>query len=103
MKRIRSTLIMVSVLTAMGLASAMQPVSAGVEAECRQEVEDFGVMPELREDYISGCIDSRGGVSTSAGAEEDYVPPSEPEEDYVPPSEPDDINSPEAGNENTRE
>ena len=93
MKKIRTTTLVVSVLLLMGLAAAIQPVSAGIETECRQEAEDFGVMPELRDDYINGCIDSRGGVSTSASAEEDYVPPSEP----------DDTINPEADSENSAE
>jgi len=93
MKRIHSTTPVVSVLMVMSLAAAIQPVSAGVEAECSQEAEDFGVVPELRDDYISGCIDSRGGESTSAIADENHVPPSES----------DDMINPEAGSENTPE
>lgn len=50
-------------------------------------------MPELRDDYITGCIDSRGGASISASAEEDYVPPSES----------DDMINLGAGSENTAE
>lgn len=93
MKRILSTTPVVSVLMVMSLAAAIQPVSAGVEAECSQEAEDFGVVPELRDDYINGCIDSRGGVSTSAIADENSVPPSES----------DDMINLEAGSENTTE
>ncbi|MGB5439439.1 MAG: hypothetical protein WBN57_08910 [Gammaproteobacteria bacterium] len=93
MKMIRTTTLVVPVLMVMCLTCVVQPVSAEVEAECRQEAEDFEVMPELRDDYITGCIDSRGGMSISASAEEDYVPPSEP----------DDMIDLEAGSENTAE
>ncbi|MGB5718184.1 MAG: hypothetical protein WBN81_13970 [Gammaproteobacteria bacterium] len=87
MNKFCTTTLVVPVLIVMCLTCAAQPVSAGVEAECSQEAEDFDVMPELRDDYIAGCIDSRGGTSISDNAEEDYVPPSEfdemnnPEED----------------------
>ena len=80
MKSFRTITLAVSVLMVFGLTYVVRPVLAGVEAECSQEAEDFGVMLELRDDYITGCIDSRGGVSTSAIAEEDYVPPSEPDD-----------------------
>jgi len=93
MNKIRTTTLVLAVLMAMHLTCVAKPVSAGIETECRQEAEDFGVMPELRDDYINGCIDSRGGVSTSASAEEDYVPPSEP----------DDTINLEAGSENSTE
>lgn len=80
MKKISTTTLLVPVLMVMCLTCVVQPVSAGVETECRQEAEEFEVMPELRDDYIAGCIDSRGGVSIPAGGEEDFVPPSEPDE-----------------------
>lgn len=76
MNKIYSTNFMLSVLMVLGLAAAVQPVSASVEAECLQEAEDYGVMPELRNDYINGCIESRGGASTSSSVEKDSVPPS---------------------------
>jgi len=93
MKIIRSTTFAVPLFMVMCITCVVQPVSAGVEAECRQEAEEFGIMPELRNDYINGCIDSRGGVSTSASTEEDYVPPSES----------DDTINLEAGSENAAE
>ena len=71
-----TTVSVVSALMVMFLISGSQAVSAGVEADCRQEAEDYGIMPELRDEYISGCIDSRGGISISVSAEEDNVPPS---------------------------
>jgi len=50
-------------------------------------------MPELLNDYINGCIESRGGASTSSSFEKDYVPPSES----------DDTNNPVPENENVVE
>jgi hypothetical protein len=77
MNKIHRTTFVVPVLIVLGIAAMVQPVSASVEAECRQEAEDYGVMPELRDEYIKGCIDSRGGASTPSSVEGGDVPPSE--------------------------
>ena len=77
MNKIRRITFVVPVLIVLGMAATVQPVSASVVDECRQEAEDYGVMPELRDEYINGCIDSRGGASTPSSVEEDYVQPSE--------------------------
>ena len=70
MKIIRSsTTFKISVLMVLGFAATVQPVLADVETECRQEAKDYGVMPELRNEYIDGCIESRGGTSTSSSVE----------------------------------
>jgi hypothetical protein len=47
MNKIRRTTFVVPVLVVLGIAATVQPVSASVEAECRQEAKDYGVMPEL--------------------------------------------------------
>jgi hypothetical protein len=80
MNKIRKTTFVVPVLIVLGIAATVQPVSASVEAECRQEAVDYGVMPELLDEYINGCIDSRGGASIPSSVEEDYVPPPESED-----------------------
>jgi len=84
MNKTRSTTFVISMLAVFGFTAVIQPVSAGVEAECRQEAEDYEVMPELRNDYINGCIESRGGASTSSSVEEGYVPPSEADDTSNP-------------------
>ena len=71
----------VHVLMLMYLICFHQPVLASVEAECRQEAQDYGIVSELHDEYVNGCIESRGGVSVSASIEEDYVPPAESEEE----------------------
>ena len=93
MNKVYSTNFVQSVLMVLGLAAAVQPVSASVETECRQEAEDYGVMPELSNDYVNGCIESRGGASTSSSVEKDYEPASES----------DDANNPVSENENVAE
>ena len=77
MKKILKTTFMVPVLIVLGMAATIQSVSANVVAECRQEAEDYEIAPELRDEYISGCVDSRGGESAPSSDEEGYVPPSE--------------------------
>jgi len=69
MNKNRSTTLALSVSMVLCLVATVQPVSAGVEEECRQEADDYGVMPELRNEYIDGCIESRGGTSTSSSVE----------------------------------
>ena len=81
MNKIRRTTFVVPVLIVLGIAATVQPVSANVEAECRQEAADYEVMPELLDEYINGCIDSRGGTSIPSSVEEDNVPPPESESD----------------------
>ena len=61
-----------------------EPVSAGIEAECRKEAQDYEVVPEQRDDYIAGCIDSRGGVITPDNIEEDSAPVVESDEANEP-------------------
>ena len=60
----------VTLLAAIGLLGVVQPVGANVEADCRQEAEDYGVPPEQVEDYVYACIISQG-VDEPAGADED--------------------------------
>lgn len=61
MKRMLGNLLPLSLLAGAGLAVVSLPVLANVEAECRQESEDYGIPPEQQEDYITGCVLSRGG------------------------------------------
>jgi hypothetical protein len=49
-------------LLAAALLAGPFPVAADPAAECRQEVQDYGIPPEQAQDYIDGCILSRGGV-----------------------------------------
>jgi hypothetical protein len=63
-------------LSGIGLATASLPLMANIEMECRAEAEEYGVPPEQMEDYISGCVMSRGGAAPEASLE-DYTPPAE--------------------------
>ena len=91
MNKIYRTNFVLPVLMVLGLAAAVQPVSASVEEECRQEAVDYEVVPELSNDYIKDCIDSRGGASTPSNVENDYEPPSESNDADNPVSESDNV------------
>lgn len=61
MKITGNIIYMITLLAAIGLLGVVQPVVANVEADCRQEAEDYGVAPEQIEDYVHACISSQGG------------------------------------------
>jgi hypothetical protein len=79
MKIMIGTPLLVSVLAAAGTAVVSLPVLASVEAECRQEAEDYGIPPEQMEDYVTGCVLSRGGEFTPDPPVPDYNAPPEGE------------------------
>jgi hypothetical protein len=61
MKKMQGTLLPFLLLAGTGMAVVSLPVLANVEAECRQESEEYGIPPEQQEDYVTGCVMSRGG------------------------------------------
>ena len=52
-------------------------VSADVSRDCRQEAQEYGIHEEALDDYIEGCLASRGGLVADDDAGMDYVPPAE--------------------------
>jgi len=59
--------------------------SAGAASDCRQEALDYGISAEELDNYIDGCLASRGELLDSDTAEIEYVPPVETDEtDGVP-------------------
>jgi len=51
--------------------------SADAAADCRQEARGYGVSAEELDDYIDGCLASRGELMIEDAASMDYVPPDE--------------------------
>lgn len=49
-------------LLAASLLAGPVTAAADTAAECRQEVQDYGIPPEQAQDYIDGCLLSRGGA-----------------------------------------
>jgi hypothetical protein len=66
--------LLAALLTGAGLAVVGQPVEASLEAECGQEAEEYGIPPEQREEYVSGCLESRGGAYAIEPPAEDDNP-----------------------------
>ena len=60
------------------LWSPASPVSADIMSECREEARLYEISPEQFDDYLDGCVLSRGGY-TPAEAGEEYVTPPEAE------------------------
>ena len=77
MKIFQCTALLVSLMTGTGLIVTGLPALAGVDAECRQEAEDYGIPPEQLEEYVTGCVLSRGGSYVQEPAGEEYTAPQE--------------------------
>jgi hypothetical protein len=92
MKLFQGTVLPVSVMAGTVLVVTGLPVLASVSAECRQEAKDYGIPSEQLEDYVSGCVMSRGGDYAPDPAVQDYAAPPEGEVgndtgmdgDYIP-------------------
>jgi hypothetical protein len=61
MKKIPGSLLPFLLLAGTGMTVVSLTALANVEAECRQESEEYGIPPEQQEDYVTGCVMSRGG------------------------------------------
>ena len=64
-------------LAATGYAAS---ASADAASDCRQEALDYGLSTEELDDYIDGCLASRGEFLDSDTADMEYVPPAETDE-----------------------
>ena len=79
MKIVQGTALLVSLMSGTGLVFTGLPVLASIDAECRQEAKDYGIPSEQLEDYVSGCVMSRGGDYAPDPAVQDYAAPPEGE------------------------
>lgn len=92
MRILQDTVLLVSMMAGACLVVTGLPVLAGVTEECRQEAQDYGIPSEQLEDYVTGCVASRGGDYVQDPAIQDYTAPPEGEMnndagtggDYVP-------------------
>jgi hypothetical protein len=64
------------------LAAGFSPIPAmhalaqevgNLESECRSEAEYYGIPPEQLEEYISGCVLSKGGAPAMPAMEEPAI------------------------------
>jgi hypothetical protein len=79
MKKLQGTVLLVSLMAGAGLLVSGLPALASVTEECRQEAQDYGIPPEQLQDYVSGCVSSRGGDYAQEPAMPDYLAPPEGE------------------------
>jgi len=79
MKKLQDTALLVCLMTGAVLFVTGLPAQAGISEECRQEAQDYGIPPEQLEDYVSGCVSSRGGDYAQDPAIQDYTAPPEGE------------------------
>lgn len=88
MYKSRHVSFLMSVFPFIGLVTVTQTVSADIAAECKQEAKNYGIVAELQDDYVQGCVESRGGgsVSVEESATESVTDP-EPEASDVEYSE----------------
>jgi len=79
MRKLQAQPLLACLLAGVGLTAVCQPVMANDETDCRQEAEEYGIPPEQLEDYVDGCILSRGGDDSPEPVVEDYNAPEEGE------------------------
>lgn len=63
-------------LSATGYTTSALANAAG---DCRQEATDYGISPELVDEYVEGCLASRGELVVDEVVESEYEPPVEPQ------------------------
>ena len=54
--------------------------SASTESQCRQEATEYDISTELLDDYIDGCLASRGELIDGDTTDVDDIPPVEPDD-----------------------
>ncbi len=64
-------------LVVMAGAVCSTNVSANAAADCRQEATDYGVAEEQLEDYITGCMASRGELYAEETPDIEHAPADE--------------------------
>ena len=52
-------------------------VSANAASDCRQEATDYGIADEQLDDYITGCLASRGELYAEETPDMEYAPAGE--------------------------
>ena len=80
MRQPTSTTVLGCLLVALAGTSYAASASADAASDCRQEAQQYGFSQEGLDDYISGCLASRGEYIDSDTADMDYEPPVEADE-----------------------
>lgn len=77
MKQPIFTIVQGCLLVTLAVTGYSAPASADDAGDCRQEALDYGISAEELDDYIDGCLASRGESIADDTANIDYVPPDE--------------------------
>jgi hypothetical protein len=83
MKQAFATTLLGYLLAALSAAAYTASASANAAAECRQEAVDYGISEELVDEYVSGCLASRGELMIDDVSDTEYASPSGPEDEQV--------------------
>ena len=83
MKQPFTTTLLSSLLVALSATAYTASASANAAGECRQEAVDYGISEELVDEYVNGCLASRGELMIDDVGDTEYVPPAEPEDEQV--------------------
>jgi hypothetical protein len=65
-------------LVALSATGYTASASANAAGDCRQEATDYGISPELVDEYVEGCLASRGELIEDEAVQVEYEPPAEP-------------------------
>ncbi|MCG6900930.1 MAG: hypothetical protein LJE75_13150 [Gammaproteobacteria bacterium] len=83
MKQPLVTTLLSSLLLALSATAYTPSASANAAGECRQEAVDYGISEELVDEYVSGCLASRGELMIDDVSDTEYASPSGPEDEQV--------------------
>jgi len=72
------TTVLAYLLVALSATGYTASASANAASDCRQEATDYGISPELVDEYVEGCLASRGELIEDEAVQVEYEPPAEP-------------------------
>ena len=81
MRQNRLTTALAYLLVALAGMVSSTGVSANAASDCRQEATDYGIADEQLDDYITGCLASRGELYAEETPDMEYAPAEEANEE----------------------
>jgi hypothetical protein len=79
MKQTILTTVLGHMLVALSASGYTPSATANAAADCRQEATDYAIAPELVDEYVNGCLASRGEPVVDEVVEVEYESPQEPD------------------------
>ena len=77
MKQPRLTTVLAYLLVTLAGIVFSTSVSANAASDCHQEATDYGIADEQLDDYITGCLASRGELYAEETPDMEYAPADE--------------------------